>query len=811
MSGKGKFRIEPFKHRVELDAQVSPRDHRASAPQFFHESHAPETNFHPDHSLTLRAALNPRFAPPQYAEKTWKVLKDAIHEIHHRNASGLSFEELYRNAYNMVLHRHGDALYKGLVSLVTEHLRGVAGEVNAERGEGILGELIKRWDHHTHSMQMVRDILMYMDRIYVQPNGLKPVHDLGLQLWRDQVMRGPGIKSRVRDAVLGAVNRERCGEKVDTHQLRAVTAMLMDLGEDCYAKDFEEPFLAATTEFYRAEAQTFLADSDCAQYLRKVESRLAEEQARVLEYMNARTVKTAVARCEEELLTGPMRQTLSMPGSGLSSMLVGDRVGDLRLVYKVFRRVPNGLKFVKEMVFEHVSAEGKSLVTDPETGKEPGRYVEGLLRMKDKYGGIVDAAFDGDRQFIKALHLSFENFVNLNNRSAEYLSLYVDDQLRRSLKGAEEEEVEATLDRAIVLFRFLREKDVFQKYYQEHLSKRLLGGRTTSDDAERSLVVKLKTECGYQFTTKFEGMFNDIRTSRDSMSAFRTHLEERAASGDLAMAAEPSSSALTADADGVKVKTAGGVSSYLGGVDLSVQVLTTGSWPVKGQNVSMCTLPPGMQAACHAYRDFYLGSHNGRRLAFLTQMGTADVRATFGDGVRRELSVSTYMACVLVLFNDTESLSYRDIEAATQIPGDDLRRSLQSLACVRGKNVLRKEPMSKDVNDDDVFSVNDKFTSKMMKVKISTVSAQRETEPEKKETRARIEEDRKPQIEAAIVRIMKARRQLDHNGVVQEVTKQLSSRFIPSPADIKKHLESLIEKEFIERDRHDRKLYIYLA
>ena len=338
-----------------------------------------------------------------------------------------------------------------------------------------------------------------------------------------------------------------------------------------------------------------------------------------------------------------------------------------------------------------------------------------------------------------------------------------------------------------------------------------MGGRTTSDDAERSLVVKLKTECGYQFTTKFEGMFNDIRTSRDSMKAFRTHLEERAASGDLAMAAEPSSSGVTTDADGVKVKTSRGVSSYLGGVDLSVQVLTTGSWPVKGQNVGTCTLPPDMQAACDAYRDFYLGSHNGRRLVFLTQMGTAEVRYTFGDGVRRELSVSTYMACVLLLFNDAESLSYRDIAAATAIPGDDLRRSLQSLACVRGKNVLRKEPMSKDVNDDDVFSVNDNFTSKMIKVKISTVSAQRETEPEKKETRSRIEEDRKPQIEAAIVRIMKARRQLDHNSVVQEVTKQLSSRFIPSPADIKKHLESLIEKEFIERDRHDRKLYIYLA
>jgi len=56
--------------------------------------------------------------------------------------------------------------------------------------------------------------------------------------------------------------------------------------------------------------------------------------------------------------------------------------------------------------------------------------------------------------------------------------------------------------------------------------------------------------------------------------------------------------------------------------------------------------------------------------------------------------------------------------------------------------------MSKEVNDDDVFLFNDRFTSKLLKVKIGTVSAQRESEPEKRETRQRIEDDRKPQIEA---------------------------------------------------------------
>ena len=42
-----------------------------------------------------------------------------------------------------------------------------------------------------------------------------------------------------------------------------------------------------------------------------------------------------------------------------------------------------------------------------------------------------------------------------------------------------------------------------------------------SDEAERSLLVKLKTECGYQFTSKLEGMFNDIKTSREGMQDFR--------------------------------------------------------------------------------------------------------------------------------------------------------------------------------------------------------------------------------------------------------------------------------------------------
>jgi cullin 3 len=210
-------------------------------------------------------------------------------------------------------------------------------------------------------------------------------------------------------------------------------------------------------------------------------------------------------------------------------------------------------------------------------------------------------------------------------------------------------------------------------------------------------------------------------------------------------------------------------------------------------------------------RSYYLSAHSGRRLSWQANMGNADSKATFGKGQKHELNVSTYQICVLMLFNNADRMTCKEIEQATAIPMSDLKRCLQSLALVKGKNVLRKEPMSKDISEDDVFFFNEKFTSKLFKVKIGTVVAQRETEPENIETRQRVEEDRKPQIEAAIVRVMKSRRVLEHNNVIAEVTKQLQARFLPNPVVIKKRIESLIEREFLERDEVDRKMYRYLA
>lgn len=87
-----------------------------------------------------------------------------------------------------------------------------------------------------------------------------------------------------------------------------------------------------------------------------------------------------------------------------------------------------------------------------------------------------------------------------------------------------DQEVDVVLEKTITVFRFVDERDVFERYYKSHLAKRLLQGRSISDDAERGMLAKLKVECGFQFTQKLEGMFNDMRISSDHMSGFRDHI-----------------------------------------------------------------------------------------------------------------------------------------------------------------------------------------------------------------------------------------------------------------------------------------------
>ncbi|KAJ1670490.1 hypothetical protein EV182_008172, partial [Spiromyces aspiralis] len=71
--------------------------------------------------------------------------------------------------------------------------------------------------------------------------------------------------------------------------------------------------------------------------------------------------------------------------------------------------------------------------------------------------------------------------------------------------------------------------------------------------------------------------------------------------------------------------------------------------------------------------------------------------------------------------------------------------------------------------------------------------------------------DRKHLIQAAIVRIMKARKTMSHMDLINEVVNQLISRFQPQPKNIKRQIEVLIEKDYLERNEEMPDHYNYIS
>jgi len=294
------------------------------------------------------------------------------------------------------------------------------------------------------------------------------------------------------------------------------------------------------------------------------------------------------------------------------------------------------------------------------------------------------------------------------------------------------------------------------------------------------MIGKLKLRCGAQFTSKLEGMVTDMNLSSDIQTAFNDHLKDKEIS-------------LT--------------------TDLTLQVLTTGFWPT--YKPDELNLPKEMLECITTFKAFFDMRHSHRQLRWVHSLGSATVGATFkpnGKTKKHDLMVSTYQACVLLLFNTQDTYSFTEIQEHLNLPVEELKRYMSSLAGgPKGKiKILLKNPDKPEVLPTDTFTYNAGFTDRAHRIKVPMIAA-KITQEEKDSTRATVDEDRKHAIEAALVRIMKTRKTLEHQKLVLEASTQLMRHFKPDPKQIKKRIEDLIHREYLERDPNSPNLYKYLA
>lgn len=744
------------------------------------------------------------------------MLKEALHDIHMKNCSRLSFEELYRASYKIVLKKKGEFLYERvkefeeqwfnehvipkIETLVTKNLinigvdRSSSTSVNERRqtGEKFLKGLRDTWADHNTSMNMTADILMYLDRGYTQLSANRvPIFATTIALFRDHILSSclnTNSKDRVMDilisVLLDQIDMEREGDIIDRNLIRSCTRMLSCLyenedeneNEKLYLTVFERRFLENSVKFYSAECEKLLREGDASTWLRHTQRRLAEEVDRCGTTIELETLPKVLATIDEHLIGAHLADFLALDGSGLRWMIDNDKIEDLSILYKLITRIDTAKERLQDVLHKRVIELGLEIEnalrnTDFSTGHGEGedgaegekttktlnpaaqqtaaaiKWVDDVLRLKDKFDHFWVQCFQADRRLQTALTNSFTQFINMFSRSSEYVSLFIDDNLKRGIKGKTEAEVDIVLEKAIVLIRYLQDKDLFQTYYQRHLARRLLHAKSESHDVEKQIISRMKQDMGQQFTSKFEGMFRDLFTSSELTSGYRDHI------GNVG--------------DGGKT------------IDLNINVLTTNYWPpeVMGRTAQIgdgsrvtCNYPPEVQRLQASFEQYYLTNRNGRKLTWIGTTGSADVKCVFpalpgkngplARERRYEINVPTFAMVVLLLFNDVEeghSLSFEEIQAKTSISTQDLMRTLTAIAVAPKSRVLAKEPLTKSIKSGDKFSFNSSFVSKTVRIKAPIINAISKVEDnsERKTTEEKNNQTRAHIVDAAIVRIMK--------------------------------------------------------
>ncbi|TFK40615.1 Cullin [Crucibulum laeve] len=754
--------------------------------------------------------------PPATADlaTTWAFLEDGVDHIMTKLQTGVSYSKymsLYTVAYNYCTSSkmHGSSevmgmgnrtganlmgsdLYNNLIRYFVTHLKTLRENTDALQDEDLLRYYAAEWDRYTTGANYINRLFTYLNRHWVKRErdegrkGVYPVYTLALVQWKNNLFipiqqRGTKLAS----AILRLIEAQRNGETIDQGLVKKVVDSFVSLGLDdsdtnkacldVYKDHFELPFIEATEKYYKQESEAFLAQHTVSDYLKKAEERLKEEEDRVERYLNTQTRKSLISKCEHVLI----RDHSTLMWENFQTLLDFDKDEDLQRMYALLSRIPEGLEPLRKKFEEHVKKAGlaavSKLVGESSANTEsldPKAYVDALLEVHQKNSETVTRSFRGEAGFVASLDKACREFVNRNaatgssnSKSPELLAKHADLLLRKNNKLAEEGDLEGALNRVMVLFKYIEDKDVFQTFYTTKLSKRLIHGVSASDESEASMISKLKEACGFEYTNKLQRMFTDMSLSKDLTDQFKARMEQNHDDMD---------------------------------ISFNIMVLGTNFWPLNPPGHEF-TIPAEILPTYDRFQKFYQMKHSGRKLTWLWNYSKNELRTNYLNQ-KYILMTSSFQMAVLLQYNSHDTLSLRELITATSIPKELLTQVLALL--VKAKLLINEET--------DQYDLNPGFKSKKIRVNLN-LPIKAETKAESTDVLKTVDEDRKYVIQATIVRIMKARKTMKNQPLIQEVIAQISHRFAPKIPDIKKAIDTLLEKEYIERVDGTRDTFAYVA
>mmetsp|Transcript_16264 Transcript_16264/g.31787 ORF Transcript_16264/g.31787 Transcript_16264/m.31787 type:complete len:798 (-) Transcript_16264:267-2660(-) len=740
--------------------------------------------------------------PAGFEEKSLARLSAAVQVIQKKEAFAYSREELYRLVECLCIHDKAEAVFQRLHAQCKAHIDGTIRDLAsassrcvpggkeeagastvAKQDEGFLGLVRGMWEDHCTSFDLIRSIFLYLDRTYVLCNPrLTTIKGMGRRLLKLSLRYHKAALDHIIRCSLALIQRDRANIRAaDASLLQPVCDMLKQL--EIYSEAFEGPFLEATSHFYGAEGKKLSDELAVPKYLSHVEKRIDDEKRRVAMYLSQETRRPLVSAVEVGLIQPFVSKLLE---KGLDTLVSKLDMEELSRMFRVFGRVRDGLPKMQKAFHNHIKKAGGFVVnpkrltkkmTPREAWEEEKKIIPNLLAYTKDLEKLVDGPFQKKPEFIRALNGGCEYFIGTADlKVATLLARYFDALMRNNVKfrGTNEEQISSMLKAPLKLFSHVPSKDVFQGLYQKDFGSRLLTGRSASRKAEKMMLQRLKAACGSAFTKSMEAMFRDMDTSDTEYEKFRRGVA----------------------ANEAKAPT----------VEFSVRVLSAGSWP-EIANTDGIKLPQEIKFSQKAFEDYYVKNHKGQRLTWQYMRASAIISAEFPKG-KKELVVTAFQAAVLLQLSErTEGVTAKQL---TKDAGLEVKHLEPALRALLEAKLIEKSPPGRRIAPTDKISANAGFRSSLHRIKVEQVETRARLQDQKK-VQDKVIADRGLVIDATVVRIMKIRKTLAHKDLMQETFKMIGSKFTCTTRDVKKQIDRLLNREYLERDENNPEVYNYKA
>jgi hypothetical protein len=695
-----------------------------------------------------------------------KVLNSNIHQVSYVNTSldvyklvissnAMSLYEAVRLTYDNYADELGNiaelvALNPAVNSKTLVGSRASLGEDPDVTGQSLLDIVASLWSDYSAKFRSANLLLTFLEKTYISLKKLSPLNHLATDAFRLKLLERTSVQARLTQALLRQVSELLEGNLVDKSVIRLVLSALVSV--NWYCTSFEPAYFADLKEHYERKAAEAANTLSWTDFINTAEADLMLVNQTCDDLFPLSKATSACVVAQAYLQIKPVHNE---DCTVIDKLLIEERHLELSKLFRLYSCIPvSGLKVVSEAFCRAVTTLTAKVYAKLLDDQKPVDLVQALIDARSKFHFVVQFANTTEEinclKVDKAMRLALANAEALPFFLANYL-----DTLLRTSRKQHSSLSEMKVMSAVDFLSLLPSIDLFLLNCKLFLAERLLHG-SVDQDLELLAINEIKLRTSVAMSRPLFFMYRDYCSAKaEEFKCLET--------------------------------------------DVTLRSLTTAMWPAKGERLEC--LPAKLSEVFDGIKLWYTAHNDRRRLNVMMLRGTVVLSGTYAVS-KYDLSLTTFQAVLLLHLEEITRTSIGELLSVFHI---DFKTLMAHLAGLLKVGLISKTLLL--TKSSEVW-LNPEFKSSLSRVKVPLKVVRKDYQAP--EVSAEVERTRRDMIEAASIRVMKARRELKSNELYFEVIKSLETRFEADISMIRNPIERLIERGFLAYKANE-DLYSYLA